>query len=143
MGTRAIITKDGQPLIATHWDGYPESLGKDLSNMIDLSTESLIKVAEGHSIDFIEKTIGEQVKENRIQELSKRHKLPIEEIKKGMRRGSVLSSDDWEIGDIAIYDDWAEYQYDIRDNSIYWRELSGSWKNSKKTKNGWNLLRKY
>lgn len=128
MGTRAIITKNGEPMIATHWDGYPESLGEDLKNMDEITTESIIKVAELHTIDFIEKSIGETVVEARIQELSKKHRLSVAEIKEGYRRGNIMSCQDYEICDISNYDDFAEYQYDIREDGIYCRELSGTWK---------------
>lgn len=127
MGTRAIITKEGRPLIATHWDGYPESLGEDLKKMLDLKDESIIKVAEQHQIDFIDKTIGKIIMEQRLNELMKKHGLTKEQIKQGYRSSNLISSDDYEITDIKYYDDFAEYQYDIRDNSIFWKELSGSW----------------
>lgn len=141
MGTRAIITKEGAPFIATHWDGYPESLGEDLKNMPDISDKSIIAVAKEHSIDFADKTVRAKLNKERIKTLCTKHNLTEAEIKQGLRRGCVISSDDYQIGDIKIYDDWAEYQYDIREGKIYYRPLSGSWENS--VKNGrWKLLRK-
>lgn len=128
MGTRAIITMNGDPIIATHWDGYPEGLGEDLKGIMpDTTIEAIIAVAEKHSIDFIRNDIGEKVKAQRLNELVKKHNLSLAEIKEGKRRGAVTGNDDYEIGDIAIYDDWAEYQYDVRPDGIYCRELHGTW----------------
>lgn len=132
MGTRAIITKEGKPFIATHWDGYPESLGKDLKKMPDLTNGSIIAVAKEHSIDFADNVVRKVLNKERIKELAQRHNLSEAEIKQGYRRGNIMSSDDFEIGNIKIYDDWAEFQYDIRDGKIYYRALSGSWLNAKK-----------
>ncbi len=142
MGTRAIITQNGKPLIATHWDGYPESLGEDLKKMPDLSTDSIIKASEEHSIDFIDNSIGEQVTLSRLNTIAKKHNISIDEVKQGYRRGGVISSDDYEIGDIKIYDDFAEYQYDIRNNAIYWREVSGCWR-TRKVDDNWTLLKQF
>ena len=90
MGTRAIITIEGKPVIATHWDGYPDSLGEDLKEMPDLTIESILKVAEKHSVDFMEKSIGEKVMLDRIKALAKKHNLSIAEIKAGKRRGNLF-----------------------------------------------------
>lgn len=143
MGTRALISKDGKPIIATHWDGYPVGgLGDDLRNMPNLTMEAVIAVADGHSIDFIDIDLGKIVKENRIQKLMVKHNLSRAEIIEGKRRGNVISNDDYEIGDIKIYADWAEWQYDIRDNSIYYRTLSGAWDGGRdKNQDEWILLK--
>lgn len=142
MGTRAIITKDGKPLITTHWDGYLKGLGARLLDLPDYSVKSLIKAAEFHSIDFIDSKIGKDVKQARLEELAKKHNLTINQIKEGYRRGSVISSDDHEIGNIKIYDDWAEYQYDIRTDEIYFRQLSGGWETSQHSTNEFKKLTK-
>jgi uncharacterized Fe-S radical SAM superfamily protein PflX len=47
-----MITIDGKPFVATHYDGYPDSLGEDLKNAKTKS--DILKVAEKHSIDFAE-----------------------------------------------------------------------------------------
>ena len=49
MGTRAIIEK-GKKFYATHWDGYPEELGKHL-----LEGMSISKIREKHNIDSTNK----------------------------------------------------------------------------------------
>ncbi len=52
MGTRAVITLEGKPIIATHWDGYPESLGKDLLGKYTL--DDILRTARHkHHIDAI------------------------------------------------------------------------------------------
>ena len=140
MGTRAIITMEGKPIIATHWDGYIKGLGADLLEMPDLSIDSIIKVAEKHEIDFIKPAIGKRVKEERLQELATKHNLSVDKIKDGYRRGVVIASDDYEIGNIKIYDDSAEYQYDIRADGIYYRELSGCWQTSQHSTNKFQKL---
>jgi hypothetical protein len=130
MGTRAIITIDGKPAIATHWDGYLKGLGQDLLDMPDTTTKSVIEVAKKHCIDFIESKIGRKLKQERLEELCKKHNLPLDKIKEGYRRGSIISNDDYEMGNIKIYDDCAEYQYDIRADGIYFRPLHGCWQES-------------
>jgi hypothetical protein len=50
IGTRAVISVDGKPMLATHWDGYPASLGRDLLRC-DKSIEAVIEVAKAHTID--------------------------------------------------------------------------------------------
>ena len=49
MGTRALISINGKVLIATHWDGYPSSLGRELLQCETL--EQIIEVARRHTID--------------------------------------------------------------------------------------------
>jgi hypothetical protein len=140
MGTRAIITMEGKPIIATHWDGYLKGLGEGLLSMPDTSIKTIIKTAEKHCIDFIDAKIGKQVKEHRLQELCSKHNLTIDKIKEGYRKGSIISNDDYEIGNIKIYDDFAEYQYDIRTDGIYFRSLSGCWQESQHTTNKFQKL---
>jgi len=125
-----MISLNGDPLIATHFDGYPEGLGIALQALKDKSIDNIIKVAKGHTIDFARKDIVEKLNAERVAQLAVRHDLSEAKIKAGVRRGDVLSAGDWEIDNIVGYDDWAEYQYDIRtkDNSVWMREVSGSWK---------------
>jgi hypothetical protein len=33
MGTRGLISIKGKPILATHWDSYPEALGKELAGL--------------------------------------------------------------------------------------------------------------
>jgi hypothetical protein len=130
MGTRAMISLNGDPLITTHWDGYPESLGHQLVMLKSRTISDIIKVAKEHTIDFARQDIVENLNAERVAQLSAKHGLSEDQIKNGVRRGSVLSASDWEIGSIDGYDDYAEYQYDIttKDNSVWMREVHGSWK---------------
>lgn len=54
MGTRAMITWKGEPLMATHWDGYPDSLGRDLVAGRITDKLSVIKAASNHGIDAVD-----------------------------------------------------------------------------------------
>jgi hypothetical protein len=53
IGARAVTSTDGRPMLATHWDGYPASLGCDLLGC-DKSIEAVIEVARAHAIDAAE-----------------------------------------------------------------------------------------
>jgi hypothetical protein len=131
MGTRAMIEIDGKPIFATHWDGYPKSLGEDLKKARP-TVKSIMTVAKKHSIDFADKSVLKELQKERLEYLMKKHKLPLEKIKKGIRRGGVISSEDYPITDISRYDDWAEYEYDIdsKTGQIKVRERSGSWRST-------------
>lgn len=131
MGTRAIVTKDGAPFIATHWDGYPECLGKNLLNCTN--DADIVEECKNRSIDFAAVEVITALNEERIALLSAKHNLSEDEIREGKRRGNVTCSDDYEIGPIEIYEDYAEYQYDFRDGTWYCRELNGWWPDSGKT----------
>ena len=50
IGTRALISISGKPVLVTHWDGYPSSLGLDLLSC-DKSLRNIIEVAENRTID--------------------------------------------------------------------------------------------
>jgi len=113
MGTRAVIRVNGKPMFATHWDGYPDSLGNDLINLRKKTLASVKRVAKKHSIDFASPMFKKELNKERLEHISKKHKLPIEKVKKGYRRGNIITSDDYEIGGIRGYDDWAEYEYDV------------------------------
>jgi hypothetical protein len=52
MGTRAVVRFRGKPVLATHWDGDPDSLGKELRNAKPRNLNQIIAVAKPHSIDF-------------------------------------------------------------------------------------------
>lgn len=139
IGTRAIISIDDKLMIATHWDGYPGSLGIDLLEC-DKSLKSIIVVAKKHSIDFADKTIREELNKERVEELTKKHSLTEQEIKNGTRRGNIICSDDYEIGDIEHYGDWAEYQYNIKGEQIFFRRLGGSYPSSLENAKSFELL---
>lgn len=114
VGTRAMIRIDGKDFAATHWDGYPTSLGKDLADLPIKSKAAILAVAKGHTIDAVDKSVYEKANKERIEMLSKKHKLPISKIKKGIRRGNIIAAEDHELSSIDNYGDWAEYIYDIK-----------------------------
>lgn len=56
MGTRAMISINGKPIVTTHWDGYPENLGLDL---LKVGSESdIIDVAKKYSINSVDPTFS-------------------------------------------------------------------------------------
>jgi hypothetical protein len=129
MGTRAVIRVDGKPVFATHWDGYPESLGADLVGLRKKTLASVQVVARKHSVDFASPIVRKGLNEERVRYIAKKHKLPIEKVKKGYRRGNIITSDDYEIGGIRGYDDWAEYEYDVntKTGKVMVRPRAGSY----------------
>ena len=129
MGTRALISINGKPMIATHWDGYPSALGSDLLQC-DKTLGAVIRVAEEHTIDGADRSIRKNLNRKRVKELAEKHRLSEEEIRNGKRRGSLITADDYEICDINHYRDWAEYQYDIRGKEVYFRPLRGQYPES-------------
>ena len=124
IGTRALISINGKPMLATHWDGYSASLGTDLL-YCDKTIGAVIKVAKRHTIDAVHRSVHEDLNRERVKQLAEKHHLTEHEIRDGKRRGAVICTDDYEIGDIDNYSDWAEYQYDIRGKEIYFRPLKG------------------
>ena len=126
IGTRAVISVDGKPMLATHWDGYPASLGRDLLNS-DKSVKAVIEVAKAHTIDSADASLLDTLNGERIRQLAEKHQLTVQEIKAGIRRGNVISADDCEIADIGLHRDLAEFQYDIRGKTVFFRPLDGWW----------------
>lgn len=148
MGTRAMITKGGRPFIATHWDGDPGSLGKDL---VGKKTDAdIITACSGHGIDFADESILSMLNKCRFEEIAETARergakteqgksytaKDLERLHKEGKQLSfgVMSADDNPIGSIEGYDDWAEYQYDYTDGKWTYRALSGSWSESSKSK---------
>ena len=113
-------------MLATHWDGYPSSLGADLLHC-KRSARAVIEVAKAHTIDAADPGIFETLNRERVSDLAEKHRLTVDEIKAGARRGNVICADDYEIGNISLYGDWAEYQYDLRGKDIHFRPLTGWW----------------
>jgi len=126
IGTRAIISIEGRPMLATHWDGHPASLGRDFLRC-DKSIEAVIEVAKAHTIDAPDRQLLEALNAERVSQLAEKHQLSVQEIKAGKRRGNVISADEYEIADIGIHRDLAEFQYDIRGNAVFFRPLDGWW----------------
>lgn len=54
MGTRAMISFDGKPMIATHWDGDPDCMGQHLLACRDMP--AVLAVASKHVVDAIDPT---------------------------------------------------------------------------------------
>jgi hypothetical protein len=131
IGTRAIISFNGKPMLATHWDGYPSSLGRDLLNC-DRSIEAVIDVGKSHTIDAADASLIDMLNRERIRQLVEKHQLAVQEIKAGKRRGNVICADDYEISDMTKYGDLAEYHYDVCGKEVYFRPLNGWWPDSLK-----------
>ena len=139
IGTRALISIDGKPVLATHWDGYPSSLGKELLDCGN-SVEAILRIAQKHTIDAADTSVREELNRKRVRDLSEKHHLTEEEIGKGLRRGNVLTAEDYEIGDIQGYGDWAEYQYDIRGEVVLFRALRGPYPESMENAETFRIL---
>ena len=125
MGTRAIISKNGEPFVATHWDGGVRNLGRGLVSVF--TDEEIIQVASEHVIDSASIEIRRILYDARIKELAIRYNLSERAIKQGTRRGNIFSARDFPIGSIDDYGDYAEYQYDLRNGIWYARTLGGFW----------------
>jgi hypothetical protein len=128
MGTRALIRIEGKDFLATHWDGNPECLGKELSEINDeKNIEEILTVAMGHTIDCADKSVLAQLNELRMISIAKRQNLPLAKVKKGVRRGSIIGAGDYGIGDIKRYGDFAEYIYDIKGDEVFVAEGDGAY----------------
>ena len=127
MGTRAMISINEKPFIATHWDGYYDGMGKQLESA--KTKAKIISIAKEHNIDFADITNPaiKKLCDTRIQELMKKHNLSEEKIKEGVRRGAIIAVDDYEITDIKRYGDFAEYHYDFTEGVWRVRSVSGAW----------------
>jgi hypothetical protein len=144
MGTRAVIRVNGKPMIATHWDGYPESLGSDLKNLKTKNLSSIIRIAKKHTIDFVDSSVRERLNKERLERLSKKHDLPLSKIKQGYRRGNIIGAEDYEIGSIKGYSDFAEYEYDVdtKTGKIKVRPLRGEYRENNPRAGKWKQLSK-
>jgi len=139
MGTRALISINGKAMIATHWDGYPSALGSEFLQC-DKTLGAIIRVAEGHTIDGADSSIREGLNRKRLKELSGKHRLSEKEIRNGKRLGPLITADDYEICDLNHYQDWAEYQYDIRGKEVFFRQLRGQYPESLENTPGFERL---
>lgn len=117
MGTRAMILFEGKPLVATHWDGYPESLGADLVKAKVKSPSQILRVAKKHNIDFASSSVIKKVQ------------------RPNMTGGNVITPEDYPVGSMNDYDDFAEFEYNVTaDGKVTVRPLSGTWKESRHSK---------
>ena len=65
----------GKTKIATHWDGYPDGLGKDLKEIgLMLTLEQVIEVAKKHGIDFATKDVQEKTSMERFEQIAQKTK---------------------------------------------------------------------
>jgi hypothetical protein len=141
MGTRAMISVDEQPMIATHWDGYPSCLGKIILEHGDKGIEGLLDVDKfkDRSIDFIHKSLLDPILEEYFQIQHKKFpKYSVEQLKEMYQKdgsfvhlSNIISCEDYPPSDIANYGDWAEYQYDLHEGHWRFREVSGPWGEAK------------
>jgi len=108
----------------------------------DKSVPAIVEVAKEHTIDAADIAILENLNRHRIKTLAKKHRLTQAEIRAGKRRGCVICAEDYEIGIIDSYGDWAEYQYDLRGQKVYFRPLSGFYPKSINKARRFKLLTK-
>ncbi len=134
MGTRAMITRDGEPFVATHWDGYPDILGAEILKADCKTPEEIIEVAKCRDIDFIHKDFLKNVNQERYEDIAAKTdgKYTADDIAELDRKGEMLSfqiqtSHDYPIGTMDNYGDWPDYQYDLRDGKWFFRSCSGVW----------------
>ena len=135
MGTRALITKNGKPFIATHWDGNPQSLGKELLGKI--SDSQIISVAKEHTIDASDSSVRAKINKERFEHIAKKTKgkYSAKDIEKLDKEGKELTfgmmgAVDYAVGDIKNYGDFAEYQYDLSGGIWRFRPLGGQFPQS-------------
>ena len=116
-------------------------MGLELLNC-DKSVPTLFEVAKDHTIDAADIAILEELNRDRVKTLAKKHRLTQAKIREGKRRGCVICAEDYEIGRIENYGDWAEYQYDIREQKVYFKPLSGFYPKSVDKASRFKLLTK-
>jgi hypothetical protein len=123
MGTRAVVHVDLQPLgigkdvwIATHWDGDPDSLGKDLVKTI--KDEVKRQGSNVHMGDALQVAVWKAAAEHSID----------------------LSTTSGKKEFDKMYGDFAEYQYEVgKKGKVKVRPIGGEW--GKQTKIGkWKKL---
>jgi len=126
-----MISIDGKPMIATHWDGYPENLGEQLMELKKKDIPSILKVAKEHSINFTTRPLM------KVSEKIMRNKL---KGKSGYQW--VFEKGQKFVTDMRYYDDFAEYQYDIdsKTGKIKFRKIHGSWKSPDKKTGRWTNM---
>ena len=140
MGTRALIRFNGKDFIATHWDGNPSVLGAQLLKLPQKTKRAIIAAAKERSIDSASKEVRDELNKERLEYLSQKHKIPLSEIKKGKRRGNIIESEDYEIGTIDNYGDFAEYIYDVRGDAVYVAEGHGDYDSTKAAERAGRLI---
>lgn len=168
MGTRAVINYKGKPVLATHWDGNPESLGQELKDNAKNGTrEEILKVAVEHNIDLISPTFAPKgeikvptklIKSGTAEKLKWQKGYKITKFLKPKEfKEEILDKDRGtsetegnieykysEVVPMSQYGDWAEYEYKFDDKKKIWlyRELEGSYPASIKKVKSFKLLAK-
>ena len=99
MGTRAIITKDGYPVLSVQYDGHPDCLGADLRKVT--SDTEIYQVAESHVVVFADGQFMTQL--------------------------CSAQADKKQYTNIHTCGEWFDYQYDLKDGEWRFRKLSGRW----------------
>jgi len=167
MGTRAVV-RFGDTRIATHWDGYPSSLGSDLlkqKNLIkeldkEKSLAIIIGICEPHTIDFATEDVRSKTADQRLQKIANKanemcrergepEKYSVQYLKELEKEGKQLTfgvhgAGDYPIGTFENYGDYAEWEYDVLPSgAVMYRELSG-WYNetTEKQRDEWKKLTK-
>lgn len=135
MGTRALITINEKPFIATHWDGYPDSLGADLYGTT--TKNQIIKAAKEHVIDFAAPEVVRKIEVKRFAEIAAKTngKYSAADVEKLHKEGkqvtfTIQGAGDYPIGRIEQYGDWAQYQYDLSNGKWRYRSLRGCYPDS-------------
>lgn len=143
MGDRAIISKNNVEFLAVHWRGYPESLGVELINA--KTDKDIISIAEKHGIDAANKKVLSKLNKTRFDQISKRtsdssgvRRYSPKDVEKLYQDGkvitfNVMTPSDRPIINVNDYDDFALYQYDLKDGKWRFRRINGSWKNADKS----------
>lgn len=129
MGTRATIRINGKLMMATHWDGYPDSLGADLAKLRNarmLSTKNIIRVCGEHHIDFADTSVIKMVMHANLAHLIEDQKEDPKDFRKvailnqkrqlqgkPINSYNIMSADDYGVSPMRQYNDFAEFEYDV------------------------------
>jgi hypothetical protein len=129
MGTRAVISKDGKPFIATHFDGSPNSLGCKLAKLEGIDDDDLIGAAMDNTIDFGVESVMDKVNAVRIPEIARKFNVSETEVKNGYQP-FVAGPKDSPVSNIKNYNDMAEWEYNLNmaTGRFQYREVLGPWK---------------
>jgi hypothetical protein len=126
MGTRAIITIEGKPFIATHWDGNPDNLGRKIFSS-SIAPDSLYPRTKRSDVDKFEHLI-KSVQSHTID-------FAVPSVKK------FLTDIAKRIDPISNYGDYAEFQYDYKNDEWFVRPLHGEWTETQHSKTKFKKLK--
>jgi len=134
MGTRAIISVDGKWKYATHWDGYPTCLGR---NLLEAGSylEAIEKVALERTVDYASEDRASALNEVRFEDISRKAQDPKytpeylrklwEDENKCLTFG-IHTAEDYPIGKIENDGDYGqEYIYDLRGGVWFFKSCYG------------------